>query len=129
MKNKFKIWDAQKKRWLSDFERCYLDDEGDIFIETNSYSGTYLERVTGEVVRFTGLKDKNINDIYEGDIVKCHDHPTGVDDVTSYVEFKYGSFIIAYNSRMLSDYGTAWTEVIGNIYEHPHLLTKTQPHT
>jgi uncharacterized phage protein (TIGR01671 family) len=70
--------------------------------------------------QFTGLTDKSGKEIYESDIVKCHDHPTGVGDTVGVVEFIQGHYQV--NGYALHDYGTAWTEVIGNKFEHPELL-------
>lgn len=78
----------------------------------------------GEIMQFTGLLDKNGKEIYEGDIIKLHDHPTSIEDCTTSVVFNHGSFVAKYNGILLSDYGTAWTEVIGNIYETPELLSQ-----
>ena len=72
-----------------------------------------------EIMEFTGLRDKNRKEIYEGDIVKCYDHPTDVESGTYEVVFNHGQFQAG---LPLSDWGTAWTEVIGNIYENPELL-------
>lgn len=72
------------------------------------------------VGQYTGLIDKGIKQIYEGDIVECHDHPTGVEDTIGVVEFRHGFYNV--NGTPLHDYGTAWTQIIGNIYEHPSLI-------
>jgi len=65
-------------------------------------------------LQFTGLKDINGKDIYEGDFIKLHEYG---DDVYKEVEFRNGSFCI---------HGFNWNkktaEVIGNIYENPELL-------
>jgi uncharacterized phage protein (TIGR01671 family) len=73
-------------------------------------------------MQFTGLKDKHGKDVFEGDVVRLHDHPTGLDDCTTVVVFIDGAFVTEYNGIRISDYGTAWTEVIGNRFEHPALL-------
>ena len=75
----------------------------------------------GELMQFTGLKDKNGKEIYEGDIigwkstrkVKKWTYREVVKDIREF----YANMI---NER--SD-GAYWHyEIIGNIYENPELL-------
>ena len=73
-------------------------------------------------MQYTGLKDKNGKEIYEGDIVKCHDHPTDVDSATGEVYYQQGAYRVKDTICALADFGTAWTEIIGNIHETPELL-------
>ena len=93
--------------------------------------GGYVQMGFTTVIRrqFTGLKDKNSNEIYEGDIVRltCECGYTENGSVKAkdgyngyYVETKYqhdwpnGELRLAWPER--------GTEAIGNIWEHPELL-------
>ena len=77
-----------------------------------------------ELMQYTGLKDKNNKEIYEGDIVKLRaNHGIGV--VKYYDE--WGAFVVEYvKSKPLVVLGMSYykedIEVIGNIYENPELL-------
>lgn len=100
-------------------------------------------RVRMETVgEFTGLKDKNGKEIYEGDVLELHaefermNNVWDDDDKTTTVHF--GSFSVIFNNdlaafdlKKIDGNVSGWClgkeneselEVIGNIYEHPHLL-------
>ena len=77
-----------------------------------------------ELMQYTGLKDKNNKEIYEGDIVKLRaNHGIGV--IKYYDE--WGAFVVEYiKPRPLAVLGMNYykedIEVLGNIYENPKLL-------
>ncbi len=110
---KFRAWKVdQDGSYMIPFEKMLSD----------AWNMTSLNANGFKMMQFTGLKDKNGREIYEGDIIKAHDHPTGVDDALGDVYYDQGCWKLRNGLPILPDYGTAWTEVIGNIYENPELL-------
>ena len=72
------------------------------------------------IMQYTGLKDKNGREIYEGDIVRFKD------GLIAKVEFdpEFGAFVVVSEDDVVPLYRLMRLEpeVIGNIYENPELL-------
>lgn len=101
---KFRAWDKRTNKFDERFPR-ELKDFGEL--------GWTLTSNDFEFQQYTGLKDKNDKEIYEGDIVKG-----GWNDDVYPVEFTF-RWIHQY-----VEYGMEPLEVIGNVYENPELLDK-----
>jgi uncharacterized phage protein (TIGR01671 family) len=68
-------------------------------------------------LQYTGLKDKNGKEIYEGDIVKVPQFPRPL-----FVKWDYNGYHLFENICNEASLGGVEDEVIGNIYENPELL-------
>lgn len=127
---KFRAWDGEEKRFLPIIEgheyTFRMDDDG-LYTE---YESTPQKNVTLQM--FTGLTDKNGKEIYEGDIVvgvgKTKDNNWQIKrkpKVVEWVSSKNGTgFNIVASPEDYADKTCMRTEIIGNIYESPELLTK-----
>lgn len=121
---KFRAWHKTLKRWLS-YEEFYIDGTGRIFTTQYSEMGEPHTDISDDVelVQFTGLLDKNGKEIYEGDIVQVsnEDGEQRHGGVVKYIAPKF--FVMDGEKSGL--FLTNKYEVIGNIYEHGHLLDNT----
>lgn len=97
-------------------ERIYWDCEG------CSDQALYYEVDPNTIGQYTGLKDKNSKEIYEGDIYHQGDR-----NILYVVEYTHdcsfmGRQIRTKGSRVGLAYWQDRIEVIGNIYDNPELL-------
>ena len=116
--------------WYSDDEAynlkeydgvLYLCEDVKFYINTEEYE---LETI-GVAYQYTGLKDKNGVEIYEGDLLKIEmDWGYGLAEIIIKVYFENGSFrakaLNSHEDTFLLE--LPYLEVIGNIYENPELL-------
>ncbi len=81
--------------------------------------GDQRDITSGVLMQSTWLKDKNGQEIYEGDIVKIEDRFWGVYRDEAYLEY----FIMNWESNEPM-YSYAHYEVVGNIHENPELINQ-----
>ena len=110
---KFRVWYKQSS--LMDDEPFELDKDFDCI------SGCF-DRDKIELMQYTGLKDKNGVEIYEGDIVKAHNILHGREYELKHLDCSYALYIDEVVYGWLCFSLVEQLEVIGNIYQNPELF-------
>lgn len=121
---KYKAWDKEEKVMIDWF---WLNSEGKAYetpVTLYDTPHTEIERNDDLILmQYTGLKDKNGVEIYEGDVIA---EEVGLDELNIIVEVVYydGCFMGKEKGHEpeypIKDFLDG--EVVGNIYENPELL-------
>lgn len=118
---KFRAWDGSK---------MLHSENGDFYLmpyglcDVPSSTGHEFTSHVYPLMQYTGLKDKNGADIYEGDVVVVTEpSENGFPEIKHKpvaVGWVIGGFGLGYVSNTMPDY---WGyEIIGNIYQNPELI-------
>ena len=123
---KYRAWDKELQTMLDvsliDFKKGVLVGEHWKFGETNFMSFDEIK-----LMQSTGLKDKNDQEIFEGDVVRqVRTQPTTENEIIiGVVTMLEGAWLIMNDGEQLAS--DLWSEtdineIIGNIYENSELL-------
>lgn len=125
--NKFRAWNSKEKfmdsAWLIDWEHgsvCH-----------GKHNQSELDDCT--LMQYTGLKDKNGREIYEGDILELYiPNWAECDDVQRFVvdefccDVAYLQAVVKHCEECSLEGENDYIEVIGNVYENPELSEELQ---
>lgn len=126
---KFRVWDKENKKMYFQLNEspCFGLFEGDRAVSIEDVF--FYEKQRYETLQFTGLKDKNGKEIYEGDILIDHG-----DQGPVYIEYQKVQAAFVFVDKFDPSGTTIYTptyihyeafEIVGNIYENPELLAGT----
>ena len=117
---KFRAWDKVRNEFLSAGEVLIAVKAG----RNPKHNPQYLDVLESPdlfrdrfvLMQFTGLKDKNGKEIYEGDILG--------DGIVVEVQFHDGKFVGVQSNKKysLGDCCGNYGRILGNIYENPELV-------
>lgn len=125
---KFRVWNGESMLSHKDYQFLLFGDSGyQAFSNNLDGENEYTNSLESEewvLMQYTGLKDKNGVEIYEGDILKC-DFDDG-DPAIGFVCWSNMEGGYIYNTRgcgicFNEFYAKRLSEVIGNIYENPEM--------
>lgn len=140
---KFRAWDGESIRYdVTGFEHGVANEMLGVFINGDHYKmdEELLNNVgmgAAIVMQYTGLKDKNGKEIYEGDILATENHENlDVLDEWTADDWGYGAveldvvsgirctnnFWLTCDEEENSVFNIKHVKIIGNIYENPELL-------
>lgn len=130
---KFRAWDEQNKIMHNDFQFIKSGDEGNDWIVFTSDKQTLQDSIHPfenpyfgqqlKIMEYTGLKDKNGKEIFEGDILKTE---TEKPMVVGWSE-RFASFILnregwAFSHWFGESCDPEKCEIIGDIHQNTELL-------
>lgn len=141
---KFRYWDGENMYYppQDELSPVWYRHEGTHlvqYLQIENGTSRAAREFNGQIMQYTGLKDKNKKEIYEGDICKISD-PYDENEKVFTVEYSNGGFSVEWHSMFCggeADMTTiGWAidsefsiEVIGNIYENPNLVNSPSPQT
>ena len=128
---KFRAWDKVGEVMVYQ-DRITIAENGNWILM--SKPGSDFEGRGIPLMQYTGLRDKNGKEIYEGDIIEwsvyedAQDTASGEEEKSRWkdsVYFSNGCFALEKRKELLFNFLAPHKEleIIGNIYENPELLT------
>jgi uncharacterized phage protein (TIGR01671 family) len=126
---KFRVWDKTHEEWIQLEGDYFITYSGEKFgvIQGDDYWASELKDV--EIMQYTGVKDKNGKEIYEGDIILYPLNKSAVGIVIYGEYIGHTGFYVNWTSGMHRDllrkdlgFWALKTEIAGNIYENSELL-------
>ena len=124
---KFRAWLKEDKKMVN-VETMDFTDKSMQYLEKNEIINAYLLKRMSfddvELMQYTGVKDKNGKEIYEGDIIICKYGPQIAMEV-KWVDEGFRT-LGKYDGDNYVGFVKDSAEVIGNVYENKNLLEENK---
>lgn len=122
---KFRAWDKKRKCYakqiMTSNTSCVYRYRMNMFNGVMVFAEWVLRRY--EIEQYTGLKDENGKEIYEGDIVTLNGEWEEIEGTDcSVITFENGCFMVG-DTNEAGSYLSDW-RVIGNVHQNADLLEK-----
>jgi len=128
MEIKFRVWDRYRQAFLDpsqvwarlDFSDIYVTEDPSVYTDINpSFQWK-------DIQQYIGQKDNEGNDVYEGDILLCHDDVYVVRWSRTYSGLQFCA--VRMNGTLIDVHGgiPSSRKIIGNIFETPYLMEEVK---
>lgn len=132
---KFRVWDTELKEFVQYGHILFSIESGTVTVSPLDPKYSYEQSNTPFSERFvvsqyTGLKDKNGNELYEGDIL--------LTEYNGHLLYSGAVYVIPSTDKVLMDYDNVHPDyrsdvtglsdkcLVGNIWEHPEYLEEDE---
>lgn len=110
---KFRAWDTETKEMSYDFL-------------SKNWLKVCVESPYVELMQYTGMKDRNRKDVYEGDVVKFTYNSDPQEEHIGIVEWDNRNLAWTFAGLLIENTPRKTMEVLGNRFTYLHLLPKEE---